>query len=84
MQLPAVVESKSVWCVRKCGIVWGFAANHPPHARSPPSPRHPPCPRCSNIWQHTRCYHIADDQPVPEHQFTCDTCRARGVTSQPA
>ncbi|KAL4420457.1 hypothetical protein ABPG75_010113 [Micractinium tetrahymenae] len=39
------------------------------------------CDTC-NIWQHTRCYHIADDQPVPEHQFTCDTCRARGVAAQ--
>lgn len=63
-----------------CGSLEPFWA--PAHGAAPaltPWPPLPRRPRCSNIWQHTRCYHIPDDQPVPEHQFTCDTCRAQGV-----
>ena len=36
--------------------------------------RPPPHP-CSNIWMHTRCYDVPDDQPVPD-AFVCDQCQA--------
>lgn len=38
----------------------------------------PPAATCSQIWMHTRCYHIPDEDPVPETAFLCDTCNSLG------
>ena len=46
-----------------------------PFSLSPPSFPCPPLP-CSQIWMHTRCYNIPDEDPVPEDAFVCENCQA--------